>query len=213
VNLLQVDPATGAQTIAGRLASQGGGIFDITIQPNTSQPQLLTYEVSAAFLGLLKRSISLPTTVAVAPVGVILPPDPGPAGMQTLAGIDSDGDGVRDDVQRWIAVTYASSVKIQSALTQYVKSLQALLTATSSQQSWPDMVQVLRAQYCANYTEFLLHSEDYSYKAALARMLNTYPRAQAFYAADAASSGHFPSVPQAGQELGTCDVNPNSLPN
>ncbi|MDX8380534.1 MAG: hypothetical protein R8M14_00305 [Ghiorsea sp.] len=43
-------------------------------------------------------------SVAVAqPSG--LPPDPGAAGRGTLAGIDSDNDGVRDDVQRWIALT------------------------------------------------------------------------------------------------------------
>lgn len=33
-----------------------------------------------------------------------LPPDPGEAGMVTLEGIDSDNDGVRDDIQRWIAL-------------------------------------------------------------------------------------------------------------
>lgn len=36
----------------------------------------------------------------------VLPPDPGEAGKATLEGIDSDGDGVRDDIQRYIAVTY-----------------------------------------------------------------------------------------------------------
>jgi hypothetical protein len=35
-----------------------------------------------------------------------VPPDPGEAGKQTLEGIDSDNDGVHDDVQRWIVLTY-----------------------------------------------------------------------------------------------------------
>src|SRR5579872_5693156 len=82
VNLIQVDPITGNQSsVGGTLASQGAGVFTIAIQPNTSAPALFSYEVSAAFRGLLKRSISLPITVAVAPAGVILPPDPGPAGL------------------------------------------------------------------------------------------------------------------------------------
>jgi hypothetical protein len=34
-----------------------------------------------------------------------LPPDPGEAGLAILAGIDSDEDGVRDDVQRLLAVS------------------------------------------------------------------------------------------------------------
>jgi hypothetical protein len=38
--------------------------------------------------------------------GSALPPDPGEAGKQTMLGIDSDGDGIRDDVQRYIYLTY-----------------------------------------------------------------------------------------------------------
>ncbi|MCF6156788.1 MAG: hypothetical protein E3K36_16465 [Candidatus Brocadia sp.] len=34
--------------------------------------------------------------------GFVLPPDPGKAGKETLLGIDTDGDGVRDDIQRRI---------------------------------------------------------------------------------------------------------------
>jgi hypothetical protein len=36
-----------------------------------------------------------------------LPPDPGQAGKLTIDGIDVDKDGVRDDVQRWIAENWA----------------------------------------------------------------------------------------------------------
>ncbi|UXY15498.1 hypothetical protein N8I74_00335 [Chitiniphilus purpureus] len=35
--------------------------------------------------------------------GIKVPPDPGAEGRRTLAGIDSDNDGVRDDVQRFLA--------------------------------------------------------------------------------------------------------------
>ncbi|TJZ70052.1 carbohydrate-binding protein [Chitiniphilus eburneus] len=35
--------------------------------------------------------------------GIKVPPDPGAAGRKTLAGIDADQDGVRDDVQRFLA--------------------------------------------------------------------------------------------------------------
>ncbi len=87
VNLIQIDPVTGSQTVVGAL-SPNGQTFAITIQPATAGPALFSYQVSAAFKGLLRRSLSLPITVAVAPVGTALPPDPGPAGMATLAGID-----------------------------------------------------------------------------------------------------------------------------
>ena len=34
--------------------------------------------------------------------GFVLPPDPGKAGKETLLGIDTDSDGVCDDIQRYI---------------------------------------------------------------------------------------------------------------
>ena len=38
--------------------------------------------------------------------GFVLPPDPGKAGKETPLGIDTDGDGVRDDIQRYIYFIY-----------------------------------------------------------------------------------------------------------
>jgi hypothetical protein len=53
-----------------------------------------------------------------------LPPDPGPEGERTLEGIDSDKDGVRDDVQRFIALHYGESERAVRALTNIAKSNQ-----------------------------------------------------------------------------------------
>jgi hypothetical protein len=38
-----------------------------------------------------------------------LPPDPGEAGKATIDGVDRDADGMRDDVQRWIAENWGHS--------------------------------------------------------------------------------------------------------
>ena len=38
-----------------------------------------------------------------------LPPDPGEEGKQTIKGIDSDNDGIRDDIQRYIAIEYTDA--------------------------------------------------------------------------------------------------------
>lgn len=51
-----------------------------------------------------------------------LPPDPGEAGKETLLGIDSDLDGVRDDIQRYILLTYPNQPHIQNALFQLTKT-------------------------------------------------------------------------------------------
>lgn len=53
-----------------------------------------------------------------------LPPDPGPAGMKTLEGIDSDRDGVRDDVQRFIVFQYGHSERAVMALRTIAKGVQ-----------------------------------------------------------------------------------------
>ncbi len=54
----------------------------------------------------------------------VLPPDPGEAGRLTLEGIDSDNDGVRDDVQIDITNRYPSNTNARLALRQLAKSLQ-----------------------------------------------------------------------------------------
>jgi hypothetical protein len=130
VNLLRLG-ATGTQPVTLGVmhddgqsgdAVAGDGIYTLQVtftEPATRQIQL---EVSAAFQGLLKRVVSSPIDIAVTAGGTRpLPPDPGPAGMTTLAGVDSDGDGVRDEVERYIALSYATSAKMQAALTQVAK--------------------------------------------------------------------------------------------
>jgi len=53
-----------------------------------------------------------------------LPPDPGPDGMKTLDGIDSDKDGVRDDLQRFIVLNWGHSERAVMALMQIAKNAQ-----------------------------------------------------------------------------------------
>ena len=53
-----------------------------------------------------------------------LPPDPGREGEKTLGGIDSDGDGVRDDVQRYIALNWGHSERAVRALSGVAKAVQ-----------------------------------------------------------------------------------------
>ncbi len=58
-----------------------------------------------------------------------LPPDPGEPGKQTLLGIDSDIDGVRDDIQRHIYATYPEDRyrNIRKVLTEMAKHYQTIL--------------------------------------------------------------------------------------
>ena len=65
---------------------------------------------------------TLPTSEVIN--GVTVPPDPGAAGKQTLQGIDADGDGVRDDVQRFLAQQYGDDLKTYNSAKKVAISLQ-----------------------------------------------------------------------------------------
>lgn len=62
-----------------------------------------------------------------------LPPDPGKAGKLTIEGIDSDEDGVRDDVQRYIALNYENETT-QDILTRYAIAQQDFLLSVDDKE-------------------------------------------------------------------------------
>jgi hypothetical protein len=60
--------------------------------------------------------------------------DPGEAGKKTLAGIDSDNDGVRDDVQRWVNENYSNKPSTKNALFQQSKNTQDMLLNSNNRE-------------------------------------------------------------------------------
>src|SRR3989344_936537 len=93
--------------------------------------------------GWFERTIDLPvwsslhvTLTITTHLIAALPPDPGKKGKQTLEGVDSDGDGIRDDVQRYIVLTFPSSEKTRAALTQITQDVQdAIMNADDEDES------------------------------------------------------------------------------
>ena len=81
----------------------------------------------------------LPVTIVIHNDPV--PPDPGEAGKQTIEGIDSDGDGVRDDVQRYIVLNYLTRDVARDILNRFAFHYQVLLTSTD-----PATIDVSRKQ-------------------------------------------------------------------
>jgi len=61
-------------------------------------------------------------------VGKYLPPDPGAEADKTVAGIDANGNGIRDDVELAIFKEYPNSAKIRAVLLQYALALQTEMT-------------------------------------------------------------------------------------
>jgi hypothetical protein len=221
VNLLQFASPGSPPLILGQMhddgqngdAVAGDGIFTLVVpldQPMTGTFQM---QVSAAFRGVLKRVLSPAITINVTVTGTLpLPPDPGPAGMATLNGIDSDGDGVRDDVQRYIALIYPSSAKTRSALTQLAKGYLSkiadnatLQLAQLDSEATSYGIDCLFLTLPSTATQTLLGLEG--------QILNTQARISAYLGADSAVTSVFYELPKGSQQLSRCMVNPNTLSN
>jgi hypothetical protein len=140
-----------------------------------------------------------------------LPPDPGEAGKATLAGIDSDNDGVRDDVQRYIAMTYRDSAKTRAVLTQYAKQMQsALLDASSKELSMKHADEYSKVSECG---ESIL-GFDMSYKVEKdikPIILNTDERNKAYFTYNDQLGGEIFFLNNQG--VSACDFDVASLPN
>lgn len=140
------------------------------------------------------------------------PGNPGKAGKLTLEGIDSDGDGVRDDVQRFIALNYSDSEKTRAALTQYAREqLQALLDAESKEVSYNHALEIGLAIECL----FYIHGENAPdiRKKVKAEILNTSTRTEAFLTYDFQLNGRiFPSTPVHLRKT-SCAFDPDSMNN
>lgn len=74
------------------------------------------------------RAEALPVELTFSPFP--LPPDPGEAGKATLAGIDSNNNGVRDDVERWIVLSFANGLE-KPPIVQASVALQQTLTSSN----------------------------------------------------------------------------------
>lgn len=117
-----------------------------------------------------------------------LPPDPGEQGRATVPGVDSDNDGLRDDVQRYIYQTYTDEAT-RNALVQaakpHLESLEvfhdeaAILQLTDKMARGVECVYSVRG--AANARRDLGELE--------AVMLNTRARIEAARAADAQAGG------------------------
>ena len=143
-----------------------------------------------------------------------LPPDPGVNGKLTLVGVDADADGVRDDIQRYIAINHPNSAKARAALTQYAKVVQAaLLDANDKVKSVQHGEEVSKAAECLGY---ILGSADAAYQARMPLRevaLNTDERNRAYFVYNDKLGGEvFPGTPDS-QRATTCTFDASILPN
>lgn len=159
-----------------------------------------------------------PSTPAVVtptpPVSDGLPPDPGENGKLTLAGVDADADGLRDDIQRYIAISHPDSAKERAALTQYAKVVQsALLDANDKAKSVQHGSEVGQAISCEEYTAGSVEAAIAMEGDLQSVILNTDERNRAYFLYDSQLGGEvFKGTPY-DQRASTCTIDPATLPN
>lgn len=81
----------------------------------------------------LSPPAALPDKISIKSVPMILnpalvPPDPGEASKDTLTGVDRNNNGIRDDVERWIAKNHPTCARYRAALAQVALSIQRRMT-------------------------------------------------------------------------------------
>lgn len=166
---------------------QKGQVINLTIAVNSAPDATIgtfegVIELRQAVAGKPQNTIAKPLPITLTITQFVsdgLPPDPGSAGKQTLLGIDSDGDGVRDDIQRYIHFTYPNEEKLKLALMEVAKQYQKLLLEADD----PDAV-FNNATKMARHTECLFFIKDRSsfdiHGALRAEILNTKERSLAY---------------------------------
>lgn len=126
-------PKTGGQEIEGELIKESNGFvgklkvsnlkpgeYDYRIRVRSSSGNSSQNE--AASVSMISFKIDESLEVA----------DPGEEGKKTLLGIDSDNDGIRDDVQRYLNEKYSNKLNVKSALQQHSKAFQEIFSSVNN---------------------------------------------------------------------------------
>ena len=125
-----------------------------------------------------------------------MPPHPGEEGKKTLEGIDSDGDGIRDDIEIYIASEYHNNPELHEALNRYaISKLKILVMSENEGFVLQEDQQSQRAIGCVYH--LLSTAEARSTLRKLRAVIhNTYERTSAAIVADRHLSGKAFKLPE-----------------
>ena len=135
-----------------------------------------------------------------------LPPPPPPAPAIPVAGTDEDGDGVRDDVQTWLRVTYVDS-SVHRATRALAVSLQAMLVNDEGESGARAAAAAMNAAIDCLYA---LDPAAFGGRvdAVEAAVVNTGNRARAYARAGAHLSGEVYAVSAVADNGASCGAAP-----
>jgi len=133
--------------------------------------------------------------------GYTLPPDPGEAGKATLLGIDSNDNGIRDDVERAIYLTYNRPMEREIVI-QFAREFEMVMKDPIAMATSEEFQKIsFKSLACAGYLRVNYNLDlDKKYKESpitflLNSYMNTKDRIKARMEWNGASSGGVYSVP------------------
>ena len=125
-----------------------------------------------------------------------LPPNPGEAGKLTLEGVDSDGDGVRDDVQIAICRRYPEDMNKQNALKQKARAMQNMLISTKDE----NIDEILKSREISSLSTYCLYNHFSDPTSELGfisdKIINTQERSEIYIDYNQALSGRIFGDPE-----------------
>lgn len=128
-------PKNGGSEVAGEVTKEGTAIigkFKVSfLKPGKYEYRVKTRSASGNSQQNEAASVAFINFEIDSSLGVA---DPGEAGIKTLGGIDSDNNGVRDDVQRWINESFNSNANMKKALNQIAKSDQSQILNSNNEE-------------------------------------------------------------------------------
>lgn len=138
-----------------------------------------------------------------------LPPDPGESGKTTLNGVDTNNNGIRDDVEIYIAANFGDSKKNQEGLNQLAGSIQQGIASTTVQQSVLAANNFTRSMECLSYID----PDNQTWKSVQAIAVNTPERIEAWLQYQTRISGKVFPVRLKSEWKSSCSFNPDALSN
>ncbi len=125
-----------------------------------------------------------------------LPPDPGETGYLTLEGVDSDNDGLRDDVQRFIVIEHKNSERDRVALRNLAIADQSFFLSDGAAAARENAEASFQLRDCFydlhSSTDEAFNQAKLDDDALFSQVINTAERMHAYAKAESLISGaHF----------------------
>jgi hypothetical protein len=136
----RIDRTTFEYTFQGEIETTGPVENGVKARVSSSNPNTTTTDAFLMFPGAAPGTIVAsfdtftirqsrtsafdPAQLQWAVTGMAIPPDPGPANDTTIAGVDSDGDGIRDDLQRYNEMLNPQSARLREGIKQTIRVFQ-----------------------------------------------------------------------------------------